>query len=155
MKISKAGKEKDKRIEDLEKDLSSLRISHEKELSGLKDQLKAVANRVDVAEKKSELLDKDVEDLKAQINMRRLEEDVIKELKESHAYTKALADTVALKITRCWVVAERVIKTIPGADWEIFVEKLLEAEALFKRDGIMLEPYDRLCLFFPRLSLFP
>lgn len=140
--LSGQAKRKDYRISELEKELSSLKLSNAEKVSGLENSLKDAGDRASAAETKSGLLEKEVEELKAELGARKPECEVIDAFKRSSEYSTTLVDAAATKILRCWLVAERHIKTDPSSSWDKFIEHYIEAEEAFAKDGTEPEPYE-------------
>ncbi|KAL8157803.1 hypothetical protein AgCh_002495 [Apium graveolens] len=70
------------------------------------------------------------------------------EFKRSEEYDRALANAGALEIARCWLVAERHIKTNPEADWDSFVSEFIKAKEEIELGLGAPEPFDGPCPSF-------
>lgn len=115
------------RVKELETKLSELKSSFEKKESGLKSSLEGETARADKAEKSAEDLKKEVELLKNKL----AESDkdvVISEFKNSAEYDLAHANAGAPEVQRCWIIAERHIKTDPNANWGSFIYEFIAAK---------------------------
>lgn len=100
-KMCAVQKEKEEAISKLQTEFSSLKAGYDGKVSGLEADLKAAQDRVASAETKSGLLEKENAELKATLEFRRPEEDVLSEFKASDEYDKAMANVVSTKIRRC------------------------------------------------------
>lgn len=104
--------------------MKSAREARESELEKAPDAEKFQA---DDAEKKVGELKNELVRVKEQIQ----EQDkakVIEKFKTSEAFDQAVADAGAPEVLKCWLVAERHIKTNPAANWDSFVEEFLIAK---------------------------
>ncbi|KAK1375800.1 hypothetical protein POM88_031993 [Heracleum sosnowskyi] len=135
-----AKKEKDSRIENLENQLSSLRVTCENQIADLNAEVSGLKVKVADAEKESGALKKENEDLNLEILQSK--EDIIAEFKKSSAYDQALADVSAPEVYQTFVVAEKHLKTDPNASWESFIDHFV-ADKKGVEDGLgEPTPYD-------------
>lgn len=114
-------------MKELEAELSELKSSFEQKESGLKSTLAAETSRAEKAEKNSEDLQKEVDLLKNKL-AETSKDVVISEFKNSAEYDLALANAGAPEIQRCWIIAEKHIKTDPNANWGSFIDEFLAAK---------------------------
>ncbi|KAK1372867.1 hypothetical protein POM88_029060 [Heracleum sosnowskyi] len=100
-----AKKEKDSRIENLENELSSLRVTCENRIADLNAEVSGIRAKVAESQKESGALKKENEDLNLELLLAR--GDIVAEYKKSQDYDQAIADAGAPEVLRCWIVAER------------------------------------------------
>lgn len=67
---------------------------------------------------------------------------IIAEFKKSPAYDEAIAKARAPKVLRCWLVAEKHIKTDPYASWDTFIVEFVAAKKAIEDVKGELEPFD-------------
>lgn len=140
IRTAKAEKKKaENRVKDLETDeLAELKKTFAAKESGLKSE-KA---RADNAEQSVSRLEAENDKLKKELENRRAEDVVIEEFKKSEEYDSALANAAAPEIQRCWIIAEKHIKTDPNALWGSFVDEFVAAKKALE-DGLgEPEPYN-------------
>lgn len=82
--------------------------------------------------------------LQKQIDEHRDEDTVIAVFKNSKEYDLALASAGAPEIERCWIIAEKHIKTDPIANWASFISEFLAAKRAIKEGKGEPEPFDSL-----------
>lgn len=109
--------------------------SSKNRVTELEGDLKKAIDRVDAAEVESGLLKERVRELELKLESRKPEEEVIAAFKNSEEYIIALAGAAVVKLQRCWLVAERHIKTDVDSSW-------VAAEEAFDADGTEPERYD-------------
>nr|XP_017249391.1 PREDICTED: uncharacterized protein LOC108220203 isoform X1 [Daucus carota subsp. sativus] len=97
--------------------------------------------RADKAEKRVSELEKQISDLKLQLEARKAPEEVVAEFQRSKAYGDALAKAAAAEVMRCWTVAEKHIKTDPGANAQSFTDLYIAAKNRISAGGGEPEPY--------------
>ena len=97
--------------------------------------------RADEAEGRVSGLEKEIADLKSQLETRKPPEEVIADFQESAAYRDALAKAAAAEVMRCWTVAEKHIKTDPGANAQSFIDLYIAAKNKISAGGGEPEPY--------------
>ena len=73
-------------------------------------------------------LEKQIADLKKQLETRKAPEEVIADFQKSPAYGDALAKAAATEVMRCLNVAERHIKFDPGANAQSFIDLYIAAK---------------------------
>lgn len=134
----------------MENKLASSRCSVEEKISGMKESLKISEEARQAAETRTSDLTKELELVKADLAARKSEQAVIDEFKKSKEYEEVLSDAAASKIRRCWVVAERHIKTNPAANWDSFCDHYIAAEEVIENGGPESLPYDG-----PNPAFFP
>lgn len=138
---------KDSWIKELGLQLKSLQISKDFEVSGLEDKLE---KERDQADKESWELRSEIALLKEQLSQKD-EEAVISKFKQNEEYDQAIANAGAPEIERCWIIAERHIKTNPGANWATLVDEFLDAKDNIEKGPGEPEPYNGPTLaFLPR-----
>ncbi|XP_074336794.1 uncharacterized protein LOC141673967 [Apium graveolens] len=138
-------------IADKDSEISQLRdqiIVKDNSLSGLNKHLNEVTIRADNAEKEVSDLKSELVELRRQMSVVRPEAQVIEEFKRSEEYDRALANAGAPEIARCWLVAERHIKTSPEADWDSFVSEFIKAKEDIELGLGEPEPFDGPCPSF-------
>ncbi|KAL8114633.1 hypothetical protein AgCh_021479 [Apium graveolens] len=111
-------------VADKDAEISQLRdqiIVKDNCLSGLNKHLNEVTIRAKNAENEASDLKSELAELRREMSVVRPESEVIAEFKRSEEYDRALANAGAPEIARCWLIAERHIKTNPEADWDSFV----------------------------------
>ncbi|XP_074379007.1 uncharacterized protein LOC141720473 [Apium graveolens] len=138
-------------VGDKDAEISQLRdqiIVKDNSLSGLNKHLNEVTIRADNAEKEVSDLKSELDELRRQMSAVRPEAEVINEFKRSEEYDRALANAGAPEIARCWLVAERHIKTNPEADWDSFVSKFIKAKEDIELGLGESEPFDGPCPSF-------
>ncbi|XP_017258766.2 uncharacterized protein LOC108227894 [Daucus carota subsp. sativus] len=101
----------------------------------------AEARAVD-AEKKASGFEEEVGVLKRTLEERKEAGVVIAEFQKSTAYADALNHAAAAEVVRCWHVAERHIKSDPGANLQSFIEAYLAAKDNIKAGKGEPEPYE-------------
>ena len=97
--------------------------------------------RADAADKKVSGLEKEIADLKLQLETRKAPEEVVAEFQKSKAYADALAKAAAAEVMRCWTVAEKHIKTDPGANAQSFIDLYIDVKNRVNAGGAEPEPY--------------
>ncbi|XP_063946706.1 uncharacterized protein LOC135151651 [Daucus carota subsp. sativus] len=97
--------------------------------------------RAGEAEERVSGLEKEVADLKLQLETRKAPEEVIAEFQKSPVYADALSKAAAAEVMRCWTVAEKHIKTDPGANAQSFIDLYIAAKAKINAGGGEPEPY--------------
>ncbi|XP_074324005.1 uncharacterized protein LOC141660927 [Apium graveolens] len=138
-------------IADKDSEISQLRdqiIVKDNSLSGLNKHLNEVTIRVENAEKEASDLKSELADLRRQMSAVRPESEVVAEFKRSEEYDRALANAGAPEIARCWLIAERHIKTNPEADWDSFVSEFIIAKEDIELGLGEPEPFDGPCPSF-------
>lgn len=130
-------KDNDTWIAELELEQKNLKLSEDYEVSRLQNQLK---KEKDYAEKESG-------DLRAELaTVEQLaekdKEEIIAKFKQFAAYDQTIADVGAPEIERCWIVAEKHIKTIPEANWFSFVDKFLNSRDNIEKGLGEPKPYN-------------
>lgn len=114
----------------------------EKSVSELTGAAKIATDRANASEIESGTAKKQAEDLKAQLLAVRSDAEIIAEYKASQDYSEAVADVVAAKLLRCWLIAERLVKTNPEPTWDKFTDAYVKAESAFDADRTEPQPYD-------------
>lgn len=94
-----------------------------------------------------EATEKEVAELKIQLealqNKAHQDKDaIITEFKSSKEYDDAIDNAGGLEIERCWIIAEKHIKTNPMANWDSFVTEFQAAKAAIEEGKGEPEPYD-------------
>ncbi|XP_074325718.1 uncharacterized protein LOC141663795 [Apium graveolens] len=117
-------------------------------LAGLNKHLNDVTTRAENAEKEAADLKSDLAELQKQLSSVRPEFEVIEEFKKSGEYDRAIVNAGAPEIGRCWVIAERHIKTDPEANWDSFVEEFIKAKQNIDAGLGDPEPFDGPCPSF-------
>ncbi|XP_074364736.1 uncharacterized protein LOC141705742 [Apium graveolens] len=138
-------------IADKDTEIGQLRdqiIVKDTSLSGLNKHLSDVTTRAESAEKEVFDLKSELAELRRQMSAVRPEPEVIEEFKRSEEYDKALANAGAPEIVRCWLVAERHIKTDPKANWDSFVNEFIKAKEYIELRLGDPEPFDGPCPSF-------
>ncbi|XP_074369107.1 uncharacterized protein LOC141709193 [Apium graveolens] len=138
-------------VADKDAGISRLRdqiIEKDNSLSGLNKNLNEVTIRADNAEREVSGLKSELAELRRQMSVVRPEAEVIDEFKRSEEYDRALANAGAPEIARCWLVAERHIKTNPEADWDSFVSEFIKAKEDIELRLGEPEPFDGPCPSF-------
>ena len=107
----------------------------------LGQRVKDAETRADAADKKVSGLEKEIADLKLQLETRKAPEEVIAEFQESTAYADALAKAAAAEVMRCWTVAEKHIKTDPAANAQSFIDLYIAAKNKISAGEGEPEPY--------------
>lgn len=126
LKAVKSKKRKtDTQIAELNTKLTELKSTHAEQESELKSDLQAARTQDDEAEKESGDLKREVEEQKKKLSDRKDEATIIVEFKMSPEYDEAIANVGAPEIQRCWLIAERHIKTDPYASWASFVNEFI------------------------------
>lgn len=134
-------KKVDRRVVELESELASLKIAFEKKVSELKSLCAAEQTRPNTAEKVCESLRFDISGLQKKIEEQKVEESVINDFKKSKEYDLALANAGAPEIQRCWIIAEKHIKTNPLANWASFIDEFLTAKKAIEEGKGEPEPF--------------
>ncbi|XP_074364997.1 uncharacterized protein LOC141706066 [Apium graveolens] len=138
-------------IADKDLEISQLRdqiIVKDNSLSGLNKHLNEVTIRAKNAEKEAFELKSELAELRKQMSAVRPESEVVAEFKRSEEYDRALANAGAPEIARCWLIAERHIKTNPEADWDSFVSEFIKAKEDIELGLGEPEPFDSPCPSF-------
>lgn len=139
VRAAKVGQEKvEARVVELEAELRSLKSL----LKRKESELLAERTRVENAEKELNSLRLDVVGLQKHIDEHKDEETVINEFKNSKDYDLALANAGAPEIERCWIIAEKYIKTDPMATCPSFIDKFLAAEKAIEEGKGEPEPFN-------------
>lgn len=112
-----------------------------KKVAELGDEVKSAGDRAAAAELESGTLKTRVEELEAQLKAVRPEAEVISEYKKSTEYGDAIAESAADKLLRCWIVAEKLMKTNPEASFDKFTDLYIAVEEAHDLDGSEPEPY--------------
>ena len=112
-----ASDDKDVRIESLDSDLKLAKSS----VDDLSEKLRVAETRVSEFET-------EIEGLKRQLAERKEPAAVISEFQKSDEYDRALAGAASAEILRCWIVAERHIKSDPEADFDSFCNMFVKAK---------------------------
>lgn len=118
----------------------------------MESSLKDAGDWASSAETKSGMLEKEAAELKTELGSRKPKDEVIDAFKQSTKYSRALADVAAKKLLRCWVVAEKHIKTDPESSWEKFIDLYIEVEEAFVKNGTEPEPYNGPAIVIPQIS---
>lgn len=113
-------------------------MSKDSEISGFQEQLKKEKDR---AEEESGRRNSEVANLKEMLSQKD-EALIIAKYKSSPEYDEAIANAGAPEVMRCWLVAERDIKTDPGANWDSFVDKFLLAKENIEKGYGESEPFN-------------
>lgn len=121
--------DKDSRISELEQQMATVESSRDAKEPELKKRLELEKEgekvRADNVEKESENLKAEVAQLKEQlVEQDKIGVDVIAKYKASETYQE-IANVEAPEVLRCWLIAERHIKTDPLASWDSFIEEFL------------------------------
>ncbi|XP_074379149.1 uncharacterized protein LOC141720563 [Apium graveolens] len=138
-------------VADKDAEISRLRdqiIAKDNSLSGLNKHLDEPTIRADNAEKEVSDLKSELAELRRQMSVVRPEAEVIDEFKRSEEYGRALANAGAPEIARCWLVAERHIKTNLEADWDSFVSEFIKVKEDIELGLGEPEPFDGPCPSF-------
>ncbi|KAL8149144.1 hypothetical protein AgCh_006232 [Apium graveolens] len=138
-------------VADRDSEISRLRdqiIVKDNSLSGLNKHLNEVTIRAENAEKEVSDLKSELAELRRQMSVVRPKAEVIEEFKRSKDYDRALANAGAPEIARCWLVAERHIKTKPEADWDNFVSDFIKAKEDIELGLGEPDPFDGPCPSF-------
>lgn len=139
IRINKEEKKKAQaRVTELNNKLSGLEKTHTEKETKLKSELYAERTWAENAEKALEELRKEIEELK--IKNAADEASVIAKFKESPAYDEAIANAGPPEVRRCWIVAERHIKTDPYASWETFIDEFVAAKKAIEYDKGIRSP---------------
>ena len=125
--------ERDSRVSDLELQVATVESARDAKELELKKQWEKEKEkekaRADKAEKEAGDLKAEVARLKGLLaDQEKVGAEAIAKYKQSEAYDQEIADAGAPEIQRCWLVAERHIKTDPAADWKSFIEEFLQAK---------------------------
>ena len=97
--------------------------------------------RAEGAEKKVTGLEQQVAELKKELETRKVPADVISDFQKSPAYGDALSKAAAAEVMRCWTVAEKLLKTDPGANAQSFIDLYIAAKDQIAAGGPEPEPY--------------
>ncbi|KAL8119002.1 hypothetical protein AgCh_016482 [Apium graveolens] len=138
-------------ITDKDSEISQLRdqiIVKDNSLSRLNKHLNEVTIRAENAEKEASELKSKLAELRKQMSAVRPESEVVAEFKRSEEYDRALANAGAPEIARCWLIAEKHIKTNPEADWDSFVSEFIKAKEDIELGLGEPEPFDGPCPSF-------
>ncbi|KAK1360747.1 hypothetical protein POM88_045221 [Heracleum sosnowskyi] len=136
-------REKDDSIQKLQDKFNSLRTSAGSRIEGMKESLKVAEEGRKTAESRASELTQELVGVRAELQSRKSEKKIIDEFRKSSKYSEELADVAAAKIQRCWVVAERHIKTDPRANFDTFCDLYVAAEETVANGGGEPEPYTR------------
>lgn len=80
--------------------------------------------------------------LQKKVDEQKDEETIINEFKNSKDYDLALASAGTLEIERCWIIAEKHIKTDPKANWASFIDEFLATKIVIEERKGEPEPFD-------------
>lgn len=80
--------------------------------------------------------------LQKQVDEQKDKETIINEFKNLKDHDLALANAGAPKIKRCWIIAEKHIKTNPKANWASFIEEFLATKIAIEEGKGGPEPFD-------------
>lgn len=108
-------------------ELVTLRSAREARKLELGKALDVEKTRADNAENKCKELQGEVDRVRRQLEEQD-EAKIIEKFKASKAYDDDVAEAGAPEIRRCWLVAERHIKTDPAANWDSFIDQFLDAK---------------------------
>ncbi|XP_017221839.2 uncharacterized protein LOC108198600 [Daucus carota subsp. sativus] len=97
--------------------------------------------RADETERKVAGLEEQVAELKKQLETRKAPADVISDFQKSPEYGDALSKAAAAEVMRCWTVAEKHLKTDPGANAQSFIDLYIAAKDQIAAGGPEPEPY--------------
>lgn len=87
----------------------------------------AEKTRADDVERKCKELQDELTRVKGQLKEQD-EAKIIENFKVSEAFDQEVADAGDPDVLRCWLVAEKHIKTDPAVDWNSFIEDFLKAK---------------------------
>ncbi|XP_063947091.1 uncharacterized protein LOC108198426 [Daucus carota subsp. sativus] len=128
--------------EALEASLSSkIKEAELKKEAELAQEIKDAEARADDAEKRASGLEKEVAELKKKLESRKAPTEVVAEFQKSQVYADALAKAAAAEVMRCWTVAEKHIKTDPGATAQSFIDLYIDVKNKVNAGGAEPEPY--------------
>ncbi|KAK1353758.1 hypothetical protein POM88_052123 [Heracleum sosnowskyi] len=100
--------------------------TYESKVADLSSEVANLKAQVRSATEESGAMKDKYDDLQAELN--KSKEEIIAEFQESAAYDQAIADAGAPEIFRTFVVAEKHLKTDPGACWETFIDRFVAAK---------------------------
>ena len=107
----------------------------------LGQRVKDAETRAEGAEKKVTGLEQEVAGLKQELETRKAPAEVIADFQKSKVYEDALAKAAAAEVMRCWTVAEKHIKTDPGANAQSFIDLYIAVKNRINAGGAEPEPY--------------
>ena len=127
-------------VAELKEKVSGLERANAEKEKSLKDGLDAERARADSAENALEGLKREMEELKR--SNAENEAAAIARFKKSPEYDQAMANAGAPEVLRCWLVAERHIKTDPYASWDTFIDNFVAAKKAVEDGEGEPEPFD-------------
>ncbi|XP_063937158.1 uncharacterized protein LOC135147752 [Daucus carota subsp. sativus] len=120
---------------------SKIKEAEVKKEAELAQRIKDAETRADSAEKKVSGLENEVAALKQELQTRKAPAEVLADFQKSKAYADALAKAAAAEVMRCWTVAEKHIKTDPGANAQSFIDLYIDVKNKVNAGGAEPEPY--------------
>lgn len=137
-----AKKASDARVAKLGKKLKEFKSSHTEKESKWTSDLQEARNRAEEAEKESGLLKAEIEELMRRLGEKKDDAAIIAEFKKFSEYDEAMATAGAPEVQRCWVIAERHVKTDPYASRGTFIEEFVAAKKAIEDGKGEPEPYN-------------
>ncbi|KAK1385086.1 hypothetical protein POM88_022821 [Heracleum sosnowskyi] len=134
-------REKDDAIQKLQDKFNSLKTSAGSRIEGMKESLKVVKEGRKTDEARASELTQELVGVRAELQSRKSKKKIIDEFRKSSKYSEELANVAAAKIQRCWVVAERHIKTDHGANFGTFCDHYVAVQEAVANGGGEPEPY--------------